>query len=197
MPKGLLKHRLNVPTALAKRYQGVFRLYVGLILLAELIVLALLPALAPGVSVIPFAAIPPLTLVIVFILWGRRIGAGRMRNISPEQITRQQASASAVDQDPATPESLSQLIVERTAEIRRTLAESPSEIQVEMCVLGYHACVNDMISLTHLANEELQNASLVRRFVLRRARRRATDALTNTRAALPPGALSATRQEQQ
>jgi hypothetical protein len=77
------------------------------------------------------------------------------------------------------------------------MSGSPSEIRVEMCTLGYRACVNDMITLTHLANQELPNTNLLRRFKLRRARKRATAALAEAREALPPGALRATRQEQQ
>ena len=72
-----------------------------------------------------------------------------------------------------------------------------SEIQVEMCALGYRACVNDMITLTHLVNEEISEASLLRRAKLRRARRKATDALSIARQSLPQGVLRATRQEQQ
>jgi hypothetical protein len=66
-----------------------------------------------------------------------------------------------------------------------------------MCAIGYRACVNDMITLSHLINEELPLANLRRRLTLRRARRRATEALAGAREALPPGALRATHQEQQ
>jgi hypothetical protein len=54
-----------------------------------------------------------------------------------------------------------------------------------------------MITLTHLVNEELPTAGFLRRFKLSRARKKATDALAGAREALPPGALRATRQEQQ
>jgi hypothetical protein len=66
-----------------------------------------------------------------------------------------------------------------------------------MCALGYRACANDMITLTHLTNETLPNASLLQRVRLRRARRKAIDALTGARKALPPGALRAAPQERQ
>ncbi|MDQ3638772.1 MAG: hypothetical protein M3426_12390, partial [Actinomycetota bacterium] len=91
----------------------------------------------------------------------------------------------------------SRRIVERADEIHRTLLESPSEVQVEMCALGYRACVNDMITLTHLISEESKSAGPVKRLRLRSARRRATDSLSVAREAMPPGALRATRQEQQ
>ena len=94
-------------------------------------------------------------------------------------------------------EELSRGIVERADEIRRALFESPSDVQVEMCTLGYRACVNDVITLTHLANEELPNANPIRRLKLRAALKRATDALSGAREAMPPGTLRATRQEHQ
>ncbi len=94
-----------------------------------------------------------------------------------------------------TPEELSRRIVERADEIHRTLLESPSEVQVEMCALGYRACVNDMITLTHLVNEEMKSAGPVKRLKLHAARKRATDSLSGARDAMPPGALRATRQE--
>lgn len=177
----------------------MFRLYVALILLAEIIFLALLPFVAPGVPVWIFFAVLPLTLVGAYVVHRLRNSASfRMRRLSPDEITRHKpAREPGAEKDRNTPEELSRLIVERTAEIRRTLTESPSEIRIEMCALGYRACVNDMISLTHLTNEELPNAGFLRRLVLRRARKRATDALTATREALPQSALRATRQEQQ
>lgn len=175
----------------------MFRLYVALIVAVEVILLVLLPLISPGAPVLLLAPILPLTLVGALILrWFVNRPAYRMRHLSPEEILRHRAANAPENRSPA-PEELSSFIVERTAEIRRTLAESPSEVQVEMCALGYRACVNDMITLTHLANEELPNANFLRRFVLRRARKKATDALTQTREALPASVLRATRQEQQ
>lgn len=175
----------------------MFRTYVALILGAEVIFLASLPFVAPGMPFLVFTPVVPLTLLVAFVLYSRRDGIShRLRNISPEQIARYRPRRES-DDYPATVEDLSHLIAERATEIHRTLGESPSEVQIEMCALGYHACVNDMITLTHLANEELRDAGLLRRFALRRARKRATDALTSAREAFPPSALRATRQEQQ
>lgn len=173
----------------------MFGLFVGLILAAEIIALAALGSVAPGVPVLGLFPIIPLTLVVT-LLARRWTGSAayRMHLISPEEITDY-----GLQQPPTadSPERLSRSIVERATEIRRALAEEPSEIRVEMCTLGYKACVNDMITLTHLANEELPNAGILRRFKLRRARKKATDALAGAREALPPGALRATRQEHQ
>ena len=179
----------------------MYRLYVALILVAEIFFLAVLPFVAPGVPVWIFFAILPLTLVAAYAIHRvRNSPAFRMRRLSPDEITRHASPGGSGLEDgsqDAKPEELSRLIVERTAEIRRTLTENPSEVRIEMCALGYRACVNDMISLTHLSNEELPNAGFLRRITLRRARKKATDALTATREALPQSALRATHQEQQ
>ena len=172
----------------------MFGLFVGLILAAEIIALGVLRNVAPDVQVVWLFPIIPLTLAVA-LLARRWIGgaAYRMRWISPEEIMDH-----GLPQPPTadSPEKLSRSIVERATEIRRALAEEPSEIRIEMCTLGYKACVNDMITLTHLTNEQLQNVGFVKRVRLRRARKKATDALAEARNALPPGALRATRQEQ-
>jgi hypothetical protein len=170
----------------------MFYLYVALILAAEIAALALLRFVLPGAPVLPLTAILPLTLVAALLVRRRtRDLAYQVRNISPEEVTGPPPDA----RDVSTPEKISASIVERAAEIRRTLTESPSEVRVEMCALGYRTCVNDMITLTHLTNEELPNANLLRRLRLRRARKKAIDALSEAREALPPDALRATHQE--
>lgn len=156
---------------------------------------AIFAALArPTALLFLLLAIPP-TLVVAYV--ARRAlqrPSARARRLSPQAI----ATYRGMRQDESDSlESLSHSIVERAAEIRRTLAENPSEIRVEMCTLGYRACANDMITLTHRINEELAHSSLLRRLKLRRIRKKATDALAGARGALPPGALRATRQEQQ
>jgi hypothetical protein len=172
----------------------VFALFIALILAAEIVALVVLAIGAPGVPVLTLAPVIPLTLLVA-LLARRWFGSAayRMRRLSPEAIAAQRTRRLAAD----SPEDLSRSIIERATEIRRTLAESPSEIRIEMCTLGYRACVNDMITLTHLANQELPNTNSLRRLKLRRARKKATDALAGAREALPPGALRATRQEQQ
>jgi hypothetical protein len=168
--------------------------FVALILIGETLALVLLPRIAPGAPVFLFVPVVPLTLIGVLILYSRLNGNSySARRLSPEEIMRHRPQQPATD----SPEELSRAIVERATEIQRSLAESPSEIRVEMCALGYTACVNDMITLTHLLNEELPNASLFRRMKLRHSRKRAIDALALARQALPPSALRATRQEQQ
>ena len=179
---------------MAERCHNLFLLFVALILTVEILVLAVLGNVAPDTPVLALAPIVPLTLVLALL--ARRWTASatfRMRAISPEDIADYGGERQGTD----SPEALSRSIVERATEIRRTLSEEPSEIRVEMCTLGYKACVNDMITLTHLANAELPNAGFLRRVRLRRARKKATDALAEARKALPPGALRATRQEQQ
>ncbi len=172
----------------------MFAFFIALILAAEIVSLVVLEIVAPSVPVLTLAPVIPLTLLVA-LLARRWFGSAayRMRQLSPEDIAGSRSRRPAAD----SPEDLSRSIVERATEIRRTLAESPTEIRIEMCTLGYRACVNDMITLTHLANQELPNANFLRRFKLRRARKKATDALAEAREAMPPGALRATRQEQQ
>jgi hypothetical protein len=172
----------------------VFRLSVASILAVEIAALVAL-AIAVSEAVLLLTPVVPLTVVVALV--ARRVlesPAARARRLSPQAIANYSART---PEESDAPEELSRSIVERAAEIQRTLTESPSEIRVEMCALGYRACVNDMITLTHRINEELPHAGFLRRMKLRRARKKATDALAGAREALPPGALRATRQEQQ
>ena len=168
--------------------------YLALVLTVEAAAIVLLSFVAPGLLVLLLVPIPLLTLVVALLL--RHIvrhPAYGARWLSPEAIVKGREREPPAE----TPEELSRRIVERADEIHRTLLESPSEVQVEMCALGYRACVNDMITLTHLVNEGMNTAGPVKRFKLRAARRRATDSLNGAREAMPPGALRATRQEHQ
>jgi hypothetical protein len=194
LPNRREKHKIRDPVWVAERCHSLFVVFVALILSAEIVALAVLRTVAPEVPVLPLASVVPFTLVVALLAryWTGR-SFYRMRMISPEEIADSRPPPPAED----SPVKLSRSIVERAVEIRRTLAEDPSEIRVEMCTLGYKACVNDMITLTHLTNESLRNAGLLKRMQLRRARKKATDALAEARKALPPGALRATRQEQQ
>ena len=171
----------------------MFKLYLTSILAAEVVALAALEFLTPRVPFWLLVPIIPLTLVVAFIL-RRRFGgpAYGIHRLSPQAIAGYRARGSATN----SPEDLSRAIVERAEEIRHALEESPSdEVRVEMCALGYRACANDMITLTHLTNEALPNASFLRRARLRRSRKKAIDALSEARKALPPGALRTAPQE--
>ena len=170
------------------------KLHLTLVLAVEAAVIGLLWFVVSGSLALLLVPLLPLTLVVALLLHYVAGNPGyRARRLSPEDIVRYQAQEREVD----TPEELSRRIVERADEIHRTLLESPSEVQVEMCALGYRACVNDMITLTHLVNEESKATGPIRRLRLRAARRRATDSLSIAREAMPPDVLRATRQEQQ
>ena len=174
----------------------MFEIFIALILVAGIVGLILLPSFAPDVLILALAPLVPLMLILTFVLYPKIKGFSYRRwRITPERITGH--NLRALPSPGSTPEDLSRSIVERATEIRRAMKGKTSEIQVEMCALGYRACVNDMITLTHLINEALPNAGLFRRMKLRRARRKATDALSIARQALPAGVLRATRQEQQ
>lgn len=174
----------------------MFEVLVALILVAGIAGLVLLPSFAPDALILFLAPLVPLAVILAFVLYPKVKGFSYRRwRITPGRITgsrpRPRSSSGS------TPDELSHSIVERAREIRRAMKGETSEIQTEMCALGYRACVNDMITLTHLVNEELSEATLLRRAKLRRARRKATDALSVARRSLPAGVLRATRQEQQ
>jgi hypothetical protein len=173
----------------------MFKLYLTSILVAEVVALAALEVMSPGGILLYLVPIIPLTLVVAFIARHRFGGSAYgIHRLSPQAIAGYRA------RNPATnsPEELSRAIVERAEEIQHALEESPSdEVRVEMCALGYRACANDMITLTHLTNEALPDASFLRRMRLRRSRKKAIDALSDARKALPPGALRTAPQERQ
>ena len=172
----------------------MFKLYLTSILAAEVVALAALAFLAPDVTLF-LTPVIPLTLVAAVVLRRRSDGPVRgLGRLSPEAIAGYRPSTPRTD----SPEALSRAIVERAEEIQHALEESPSdEVRVEMCTLGYRACANDMITLTHLTNEALPTASFLRRVKLRRSRKKAIDALSEARRALPPGALRTAPQERQ
>src|ERR687896_677876 len=174
----------------------MFKLYLTSILVAEVVAVVALASLRPGdVRLWYLVPIIPLTLGAAFIV-RRKFGgpASGIHRLSPQAIAGYRA------RDPAShsPEVLSRAIVERAEEIQHALEESPSdEVRVEMCALGYRACANDMITLTHLTNQALPDASFLKRIRLRRSRKKAIDALSEARRALPPGALRTAPQERQ
>src|ERR687894_619455 len=170
------------------------KLHLTLVLAVEAVVIGLLWFLTSVSLTLLFVPILPLTLVVALLLHYLMGNPGyRARRLSPEAIVGHRIRESETE----TPEELSHRIVERADEIHRTLLELPSEVQVEMCALGYRTCVNDMVTLTHLINEEYPGAGPIKRFKLRAARRRATDSLSGAREAMPPGALRTAPQEQQ
>ena len=183
----------------------MFGVFVAVVLTVEVVVLVVLGLVVPGLSAVLLAPVVPITLGAAFLLRSRLVGVARgvrrlygWHRLSPEAITGHRPR---IPDDP-DPEALSRAIVERAEEIRRALAEVPAgsppdEVRVEMCALGYRACVNDMITLTHLTNTQLPSAGPLTRAKLRRARKNATNALAGAKDALPPGALRTSRQEHQ
>ena len=173
----------------------MFKLVVALVLVVEVVGLLLLTLVVRDFPVWVLVPLVPLTVGIALV--ARReleSPAHRLRRLSPEAIVGYRPRR----RQDESPENLSRSIVERAAEIRRSLTELPAdETRVEMCALGYRACANDMITLTHLVNEALPNAPLLQRLKLRRARKKAIDALAEAREAIPSEALRASRQEQQ
>lgn len=142
---------------------------------------------------VPLAATGVLTVAATLYLAirrGLRSPVYRVRSLSPERVATYKTA-----EEESSPERLARSITERAAEMRRALEEDPSEIRSEICAIGYRRCTNDMISLTHLVNEESKDANLIRRWRLKRTRKQAVEALSRARESFPPGALKATRQE--
>lgn len=170
----------------------MFWLYVTLVLVVEGAILTTLGVAVPEAHALMLVPIIPVTLVVGIMVRSRLNNVyRRARRLSPQEVTGYRPEIPRA----ASPSELSRSIVERAVEIRRSLGNSPSEVQVEMCALGYRACANDMITLTHMINERLPGAGPLRRFKLKRLRKQATDALSSARKLLPPGALRAARQE--
>lgn len=177
----------------------MIKFYTVMALITEVSVLALVASVTGERSgFLLLLVLVPAT--IVGALWLRSTldnPVRRTRSLSPESIAGYRPPEGSAEPGEQSPKEISRSIVERSEEIRRTMSESPSEVQAEMCAIGYRSCVNDMISLTHKINAELPEARFVRKMRLRADRRRATDSLAKARQALPPGALRATRQELQ
>lgn len=152
------------------------------------------PALAtPNIPFTLMAVLGAATVFLVFyIALKRGLGsqAYRMRMLSPERVAahRQDSSAQSV-------EALAASVTERANAICQAINEDSSEIRAEMCAMGYRRCANDMITLTHRINEESGLHPLARRIRMRRARKKAVEALSRARKCLPAEALKATRQE--
>jgi len=177
----------------------MFRLYTVIALVTVLSVLALAATVAdePRVLLLSVVAVPA-TIAGAFAARSALDNPSRkMRSLSPEGIAGYRSPEEIAGERELSVRELSRSIVERSEEIRRTASGSPTEVQVEMCAIGYRSCVNDMISLTNKINAALPEAGFLEKIRLRTARRRATDSLSKTRQALPPSALRTTRQELQ
>jgi SPW repeat-containing protein len=104
------------------------------------------------------------------------------RRISPEKLVRYREL-----EEPMSPEQLCWHLVECSREIRRTLREQTSGVEVGKCLLGYRACVNDSITLNRLIDKELPDSGPFRRLRLEFIRRQAAHSLARTREVIPPG----------
>lgn len=172
----------------------MLELILALIVVTGMVGLVALPLLSQETLTLILAPSIPVAIVLILVLYPKLKNFSYRRwRITPAMITAHKIR----DSLDVTPEGLSKSIVERAAAIRRGVPDKPSEVEVEMYALGYRTCVNDMITLTHIANEDLKEANFIRRIRLRRCLRKATEALATTRKALPKNALKTTRQEQQ
>ena len=82
----------------------------------------------------------------------------RVRKISPEQVLDHKPS-----EEPVGPRMLCRRIVERAEQIRRAMLEDPSEIEIDMCAMGYGACLEDMGLLNNVVKAELSDCTPIQR----------------------------------
>lgn len=107
---------------------------------------------------------------------------GRMLRpeLTPESVIRPCAP-----EVPETPERLAEHITESTDQIRRTLLKKPSELELEMCAVGYAKCAEDAITLVRLVQEETKSSCPLRQLKMKVALQQATDSLFRAREAFP------------
>jgi hypothetical protein len=110
--------------------------------------------------------------------------------MTPECITK-----SAGPEEPVSPERLARQLVESSDQIRQTLLEEPSDLEIETCALGYRTCAENMVMLVRFIEEELDKSNPIRRRRLRAALNRATYSLSLVRQAFPPEALRVTHRK--
>ena len=104
------------------------------------------------------------------------------RNLTPERIVSYKYPARVEE----TPVLISRRIVERSVQIRRALADEPSEIEISMCAMGYSACADDLLALIQLVSDRFPKSNPICQLRMRTAVRRATDSLARTRKTFPP-----------
>lgn len=133
-----------------------------------------------GAFVLALTSILNLAFDLQSWLRSKRLGY-RVRVASPQQVT----NAPTLEEHTLDTDRLSQQIVERSYQIYRTLQHQPSDMEAEMCALGYRACVEDMITLAHLIDKEFSVAGPARRMRLKMVRVRTAQSLSRVRTALP------------
>ncbi len=133
-----------------------------------------------GTLLVATVGIVRLALGVVVPLRGMSLRY-QIRRLSPEKIVGYESP----EEEPTSPERLSWQVVEHSERLHRATLKEPSGVEAEMCVLGYQACMNDLITLICLVNKELPKSGPIRRARLKLARRRATDSLARVRRDLP------------
>ena len=108
-----------------------------------------------------------------------------MKALSPLQV-----SSVRCRHAPTEPEALARRIVECSFQIRATMLESPSETEIESCLVGYKSCADDMVTLAAMVAKEHPKSGAMRRLKLRMVRGEALHSLARAREALPDRAMA-------
>lgn len=114
----------------------------------------------------------------------------QVHTITPQSIIKFDGSKGSVN-----PDEFAKQIVQCSDQIRQTLLEQPSGLELEMCALGYRTCANDMLTLVRLVDEELEKSGPIRRLRLKKALRGAAESLSKAHEAFPVGTLSVLHQK--
>lgn len=135
-----------------------------------------------GALTIAFADVRGIAFVLVILAASLRRARlrFRVRRLSPEKIVGYEGP-----EEPQSPGRLCWHIVERSHQIHETLRENPSEAQVEACILGQAACMDDLTSLIELIAGRLSKSGPVRRCRLGLVRWAATRSIRRAAEAFP------------
>jgi hypothetical protein len=113
-----------------------------------------------GVLAIAFADVPGMAFALVILAASLRRARLRFRarRLSPEEIVGYEGP-----EEPPSPGRLCWHIVEISHQIHETLRRRPSEAQVEACILGHAACLDDLTALIGLIADRLPKSGPIQR----------------------------------
>lgn len=135
-----------------------------------------------GALTIAFVDVPRIAFALVILAASLRRARlrFRVRRLSPEKIVGYEGS-----EEPASPRRLCWHIVERSHQIHETLRRHPSEAQVEACILGHAACMQDVTALIELIAGRLPKSGPLQRRELGLVRWAATRSIRRSGEAFP------------
>lgn len=179
---------LRVPIISGPRTAEIIKVGLGAWLLASPFALAFAGSGATwnawiiGALTIAFADVPGIAFSLVVLAASLRRAhlRCRARLLSPQKIVGYDGP-----EEPASPGRLCWHIVERSHQVHETLRRNPSEAQVEACILGHAACMDDLTSLIGLIADRRPKSGPLRRRSLGLIRWAATHSVRRAAEAFP------------